>query len=152
MTSKSVAKTAQQLGDYVIDSLKELGPLARVELAERLAEEAKVENGVWAWITPAGHEVQIDCLPMQTVEDIAIGSGQSSSMLARYPNTKAKAGYALYVACCELAGDTPVELDMDKITSGEWQSFSDRLQRVKSDTPMSWDGSGLPLEGATTTA
>lgn len=122
---------------------------SKIEAPPIPAEDYDAEGDFAFWV-PSGRWVRVIDLDLAVAEGIAQAHGRSWITLANYPVTWAGAMYDLFVACCELAGDTP---DLpEPTTTGEGLEVASRVGRIRSDLPTMFTREGLPFQEPAETA
>jgi hypothetical protein len=103
-----------------------------------------VLDGDWAWKLPSGRRVRIDDLAIEVVERIALKHNISWMTMMRSPAASGTMAWDVYVECCRLVGEEP--MDRPK-TAGEFLEFTALVDLIDKDRSTTFGEDGVPLEG-----
>lgn len=101
-----------------------------------------VVDGDWAWTLPSGRQVRIDDLTIETIESIARRHGMDWLTLMRWPAQSPTMAWDVYIACCELGGEDPIDRPSN---AGGFLRFTELVDRIPADVSTSYGEGGVPL-------
>lgn len=101
-------------------------------------------DGDWAWKLPSGRQVRIDDLAIEVVERIALKHNISWMTMLRSPAASPTMAWDVYLECCLLVGEDPMERPAN---AGEFLEFTALVDLIPKDRSTSFGEDGVPLEG-----